>query len=323
MRATRLFISMLFQSFSRRAKVRRVKRRTMVAPRAEPLKSLLIRELGVTSSAADRLLERGAVYVDGKRVAEGRVLADGARVTVVLEESGAATDVPISTGLEAPTLFEDADIIAVNKPAGLPSQPTPGGAISLHDVVSQRLGFAAGLVHRLDRETSGVTVFGKHARATTRLAAAFREGTVRKRYLAVTGPGLPEKGSITLPLSKDPSRPGRWRASDKANGVSAHTDFERLWSSADFCLVSLTPLTGRTHQLRAHLTSVGYPIVGDTLYGGGGDAARCLLHAHQFPFASAESATCSGSGLAHRDVTHSKLTRRCGESSLSSTAGSR
>jgi len=250
----------------------------MVAPRAEPLKSLLIRELELTPAAADRLLERGAVYIDGKRVAEGRMLADGARVTAVLEESGAATDVPISTGLKVPTIFEDTEVLAVNKPAGLPAQPTPGGAVSLHDVVSQRLGFAAGLVHRLDRETSGVTIFGKTSRATARLAAEFREGHARKRYLAVTGPGLPEKGSIALPLSKDPSRPGRWRASDKANGISAHTDFERLWSGDDCCLVALTPLTGRTHQLRAHLAGLGFPILGDTLYGGGSAAARCLLH---------------------------------------------
>ncbi len=253
----------------------------MVAPRAEPLKSLLIRELEITPSAADRLLERGAVYVDGKRVPEGRVLADGARVTVVLEESGASTEAPISTALSVPTLFEDADVVAVNKPAGLPAQPTPGGAVSLHDVVSERLGFAAGLVHRLDRETSGVTVFGKHPRATARLAAQFREGSARKRYLAITGPGLPEKGTITLPLSKDPSRPGRWRASEKANGISAHTDFERLFANENFCVVSLTPLTGRTHQLRAHLSGIGLPILGDTLYGGGNTASRCLLHAQQ------------------------------------------
>lgn len=253
----------------------------MVAPRAEPLKSLLMRELGIAPSAADRLLERGAVYVDGKRTPEGRPLTDGARVTVVLEESGAATDVPVVLKREVTVLFEDDDIIVVDKPAGLPAQPTPGGALSLIDVVSARIGFQVGLVHRLDRETSGVTIFGKNAPATSRLAAAFREGTVQKRYLAVTGPGLPLKNTITLPLSKDPSRPGRWRATDKANGISAHTEVERLSSTETFCTVSLKPLTGRTHQLRAHLASIGCPILGDTLYGGSKVAQRSLLHAHQ------------------------------------------
>ncbi len=258
----------------------RVKRRTVVAPRGEALKSLLIRELGLTPAASDSLLERGAVYVDGKRVTEGRVLGEGSKVTIVLEEAGASTNQPLAlAALEVPTLYEDHDVVVVNKPAGLPAQPTPGGAQSVLDVVSSRLGRLAGLVHRLDKDTSGVTIFGKNPKATSRLAAAFREGTAKKRYLAITGPGLAQQGSIDLPLSKDPSRPGRWRASSAANGIEAHTLYERLFSGEQFCVVALTPLTGRTHQLRAHLTSLGAPIVGDTLYGGSPAFARCLLHA--------------------------------------------
>lgn len=258
-----------------------MKRKTVVAPRGEALKSLLIRELGIAPSGADRLLTRGAVYVDGKRVHEGRVLNNGERVTIVLEESGASTDSAASSSLVVTTLFEDADVIVVDKPAGLPAQPTPGGAESLLDVVSKRLGFDAGLVHRLDRETSGVTIFGKHPQATSALAAAFRDGLAHKRYLAATSPGLPERGSITLPLSKDPSRPGRWRASAQANGITASTNYERLFSGDEFALVALMPLTGRTHQLRAHLAGVGWPIIGDTLYGGLESAHRCLLHAQR------------------------------------------
>ena len=258
-----------------------VKRKTVVAPRGEALKSLLIRELGVAPGAADRLLARGAVYVNGKRVHEGRVLNNGERVTIVLEESGASTDSAATSALVVTTLFEDVDVIVVDKPAGLPAQPTPGGAASLLDVVSKRLGFAAGLVHRLDRETSGVTIFGKHPQATSALAEAFRDGLAHKRYLAATSPGLPERGTITLPLSKDPSRPGRWRASMHANGITAHTTYERLFSGDEFSLAALMPLTGRTHQLRAHLSGIGWPIIGDTLYGGLESARRCLLHAQR------------------------------------------
>jgi 23S rRNA pseudouridine1911/1915/1917 synthase len=139
-------------------------------------------------------------------------------------------------------------------------------------------------VHRLDRETSGVTVFGKTAQATTALAAEFREGRARKRYLAATGPGLPPSGTVDLPLSKDPSRPGRWRASRTANGVPALTVFRTLYTGPEYCLVELLPRTGRTHQLRAHLTALGAPILGDSRYGGavragGISAPRCLLHA--------------------------------------------
>src|SRR5205823_4921369 len=115
--------------------------------------------------------------------------------------------------------------------------------------------------------------------STRELASEFRQGTARKRYLAVCGPGLPANGVIDLPLSKDPSRPGRWRASRRANGVAAVTEYERLSEGAGFCVASLWPKTGRTHQLRAHLAGVGCPIVGDALYGGAPSASRSLLHA--------------------------------------------
>jgi 23S rRNA pseudouridine1911/1915/1917 synthase len=157
--------------------------------------------------------------------------------------------------------------------------------------VSERLGREAGLVHRLDKETSGVTVFGKTPAATTDLARQFREGEARKRYLAVVKPGLAPSGRIDLPLSKDPSRPGRYRATRAANGVPALTEYARLFESEDHALVSLLPKTGRTHQLRAHLAALGCPIAGDRRYGGqeqvaGAPAERCLLHAHALAIAS-------------------------------------
>jgi 23S rRNA pseudouridine1911/1915/1917 synthase len=235
---------------------------------------------------ARRLVEVGAVYVGGKRARDaGLRLGEGQVVSVVLEEAGHS---PLQAAPAAPALrvlFEDADVLAVDKPAGVNAQPTEGRVGgSLVDLASAHLGREAGLVHRLDKETSGVTVFGKTSEATSALAGEFREGHARKRYLAATGPGLPPSGTVDLPLSKDPSRPGRWRATRAANGVSAETDFRTLYSSRDFCLVELLPRTGRTHQLRAHLTALGAPILGDARYGGAATAAglsapRCLLHA--------------------------------------------
>jgi 23S rRNA pseudouridine1911/1915/1917 synthase len=144
-------------------------------------------------------------------------------------------------------------------------------------------------VHRLDKDTTGITLFGKTKEATSQLAAAFRDGKVKKTYLAICGPALPERGEIDLPLSKDPSRPGRWRASKKANGIAALTHYERRAVGEGFCVVALFPQTGRTHQLRAHLAGIGAPILGDAIYGGAetpprpGEAppARCLLHAQR------------------------------------------
>ncbi|KFE67663.1 RluA family pseudouridine synthase [Hyalangium minutum] len=272
-----------------------MKRRTFQAEGAQVGRSVVeavAAELGMPVAQARALVEAGAVYLAGRRCRDPEArLRAGQVVAVVLEEGG-------QSPLEAPpppppftVLLEDAALIAVDKPAGITAQPTEGRVGgSLVDLVSARLGSPAGLVHRLDRETSGVTVFGKTAQATSALAAEFREGHARKRYLAATGPGLPESGSVDLPLSKDPSRPGRWRASRTANGLPALTHFRRLYAGEAFCLVELLPQTGRTHQLRAHLTALGTPILGDARYGGAARAAglaapRCLLHAQALQLA--------------------------------------
>ncbi len=258
-----------------------MKRRTVVAGEEGPLAEVLARALGTGEDVARALVARGAVYVDGKRATDAaRQVPAGAKLTAVLEESGRAVGEQPAPPAALEVLYEDDDVLAVNKPAGVTAQPTPGRVgESLLDLVSARLGRPAGLVHRLDKETSGVTVFGKSPKATSLLAAAFREGRAKKRYLAVTGKGLPERGRVTLPLSKDPSRPGRWRATRQANGLDAVTDYVRL-SDGETCLVELFPQTGRTHQLRAHLAGIGFPIVGDRLYGGA-PGPRCLLHAQR------------------------------------------
>jgi 23S rRNA pseudouridine1911/1915/1917 synthase len=203
---------------------------------------------------------------------------------VVLEEAGRSSTAPERPPPVLRILHEDRDLLAVDKPPGLPAQPTPGGATSLLLLASRHLGREAGLVHRLDRDTSGVTVFGKTAAATSALAAAFRTGAAKKQYLAVTGPGLPDGGSCTLRLARDPTRPGRWVARPR-DGLEAETRWRRLGASGELALVALWPRTGRTHQLRAHLTALGAPIAGDRLYGGaahlgGHPVARSLLHAH-------------------------------------------
>ncbi|HVE87163.1 MAG TPA: RluA family pseudouridine synthase [Myxococcales bacterium] len=266
-----------------------MKRRTLeVGPGQDGVRveGLVRSQLQLRAAEVRALVDRGAVYVDGRRCRDGGArLRAGQKVTVVLEESGAPSLVEPAAPPPLRVLYEDAALLAVDKPAGLPAQPTPGGAPNLLGLVSERLGRQAGLVHRLDRETSGVTVFGRTAEATRELAAQLREGTARKRYLAAVKPGLAAAGRIDLPISKDPSRPGRYRATRAANGVPALTEYARLFESADHALVSLLPRTGRTHQLRAHLVAVGCPIAGDRRYGGqdviaGGPAERCLLHAH-------------------------------------------
>jgi 23S rRNA pseudouridine1911/1915/1917 synthase len=272
-----------------------VKRRTFRAEGAvvgRAVADAVASELGMPEAEARKLVDVGAVYIAGRRSRDAAAkLTAGQVVMVVLEEGGQSALAESAPAPVLRVLYEDADVIAVDKPAGLTAQPTEGRVGgSLVDLVSAHLGREAGLVHRLDRETSGVTVFGKSADATSALAAEFREGRARKRYVAATGPGLPQSGTVDLPLSKDPSRPGRWRATRAANGVPALTDFRTLHAGPEFCMVELLPHTGRTHQLRAHLTALGAPILGDARYGGGKkagglEAPRCLLHAQALELA--------------------------------------
>jgi 23S rRNA pseudouridine1911/1915/1917 synthase len=263
-----------------------VKRRAAIAGKAGALNGVLSAAIGVPLPEAQALILRGGVYVDGRRCEDpGRQVAAGAKLTAVLEEKGGAEP---AAAPRLVVLHEDSEVLVVNKPAGLPAQPTPSrtGA-DLLALATAHLGRPAGLVHRLDKDTTGVTIFGKTKRATTRLAAAFREGRAQKTYLAACGPSLPERGEIDLKLSKDPSRPGRWRASKTANGVKAQTAFVRRGMGDGFAVVDLFPRTGRTHQLRAHLAGIGAPILADALYGGERIAPRpgaalperCLLHA--------------------------------------------
>jgi 23S rRNA pseudouridine1911/1915/1917 synthase len=265
-----------------------VKRRLLeVAPsEAGPLVPLLVARLGVSAADAAALVQRGAVYLRGRRVgASGAQLLAGDKVLVVLEESGRSVLLPEATP-PLSVLFQDGHLLAVDKPAGLPAQPTPGGAHNLAALAAAHLGHPAGLVHRLDKGTTGVTLFGITPEATSALARAFRAGQVRKQYLAATSPSLPEAGTVALPLSRDPSRPGRWRASARAHGLQALTAYRRLGAGPDFALAVLWPLTGRTHQLRAHLASLGAPLLSDTLYGGVRDARlqRPALHAQLLVF---------------------------------------
>jgi 23S rRNA pseudouridine1911/1915/1917 synthase len=262
-----------------------VKRRAFRTAGAGPLAECVARGLGCPLDEARQLVIRGAVYVRGRRQRNPAcsIRAD-TPVLVVLEEAGRSSAAPEPAPPPLRVLHEDRDLLAVDKPPGLPAQPTPGGATSLLLLAGRHLGREAGLVHRLDRDTSGVTVFGKTPAATSALAASFRTGVARKQYLAVTGPALPEAGTCTLRLARDRSRPGRWLARTR-DGLEAETRWRRLGASAELALAALWPCTGRTHQLRAHLAALGAPIAGDPLYGGalrleGQPVGRSLLHAH-------------------------------------------
>ena len=243
---------------------------------------------GLTRGEARRLLDRGAVWVNGQRVKiASRPVHEGQEVSVFIEEAGRSE--PAAQRLEPErVLLEDAHLIAVDKPPGVPAQATLATDCgNLLALVSAHVGREVGLVHRLDLETSGVTLFAKTRPATTALAAAFRHGTVQKRYLAAALGTLPDEGRVDLAISPDPRRWGKFRALPGGK-VPAATRFRVLARRGLLCAVELFPETGRTHQIRVHLKALGAPIAGDDLYGGPAEvetptgrhrAERVMLHA--------------------------------------------
>lgn len=196
-------------------------------------------------------------------------------------------------------LHEDAHLVVVNKPHGLLS--VPGRGPHLADCLLTRLQAAfpdALLVHRLDRDTSGVMVFGLTPHAQRTLSAQFEARSVRKTYVArVFGHLEPRIGTVDLPLVVDwPNRP--LQIVDHVNGKPAQTDWQVMRYETDTTRVRLFPKTGRSHQLRVHMLALGHPILGDPFYASGParDHPRLMLHAEELRFKHPES----GRGLKFR-----------------------
>jgi 23S rRNA pseudouridine955/2504/2580 synthase len=225
---------------------------------------------GVPRSHVYRILRSGEVRVNSRRVDATYRLKEGDRIRIPPIRIAARTG-PAARPAEFPIVLEDEALLVINKPSGVAVHGGSGvsyGVIESLRASRPQLKFLE-LVHRLDRETSGLLVLAKKRSALTALHADLREGRVYKRYLALVHGRWKEAGrSITLPLRKFVNKSGERRVSvDRVEGMASRTDFRLERSIGDYSLLSAILRTGRTHQIRVHLSHLGYPIAGDDKYG--------------------------------------------------------
>ncbi|MBT0653377.1 RluA family pseudouridine synthase [Geomobilimonas luticola] len=235
---------------------------------------------GLTRAAAQRLIEAGMVTVGGTPQKPSLKLRGGERILVTIPPPVPATPAPEAIPLTI--LYEDRDLVVVNKPAGMvvhPGAGTSGGtlvnALLAHCVDLSGVGgeLRPGIVHRIDKDTSGVIVVAKHDASHQSLAHQFKEHTIKRIYLAlVFGSPKTDKGRIESVIGRHPT--DRKKMSGKArHGKHAVTHWQVLGRYSGVTLLKLRLETGRTHQIRVHLSEAGHPLLGDDTYGGGGRLA--------------------------------------------------
>jgi 23S rRNA pseudouridine955/2504/2580 synthase len=259
---------------------------------------------GVPKSHIYRILRSGEVRVNKGRIDQLYRLANGdvVRIPPVRMAEKSTANVP---GAEFAILFEDAHLLVIDKPAGT---AVHGGSGVSFGVIEQLRASRPDakfleLVHRLDRDTSGVLMLAKKRSALTNLHEQMRDGVTDKRYLTVVGGDWKNaRQHIKLPLHKFTTADGERRVCVQAGGMESHTVFTMLRKWQQFTLLEAELKTGRTHQIRVHLASSGFPILGDDKYGDfalnrallkadqtRGALKRMFLHAHQITFTHPET----------------------------------
>jgi RluA family pseudouridine synthase len=253
-----------------------MKKRLLTVASADPLLlvDFLANRLALPMDAALELVRRGAVYVDDQRIVdEKHKLTTGKRIKV-----HASRPAPSETWRE---IFVNARMVVVEKPHGMLSQRSPSELEGALDEEVQKRYPDARLLHRLDRAVSGLVLFGRGA-ACAELQTALSNGRVRREYVAVVSGQLQGEGDIRLRIARhrNDARLRQALPENESAGEAAWTHYRTLAQNAERSLVALRLETGRTHQIRVHLSSIGHPIIGDQDYGGP-PHTRLLLHSHR------------------------------------------
>ena len=229
---------------------------------------------GLTRSQATRLIESGEVAVNGRAVSKSYKLAGGEDIAVTLPEPEPVEAVPQDIPLDV--VYEDADVIVVNKPSGMVVHPAPGhpdgtlvNALLYHCAGTlSGIGGALrpGIVHRIDRDTSGLIIAAKNDAAHQYLSAQLADHTLARTYECIVVGALREdRGTVDAPIARHPT--DRKRMAVVASGREAVTHWEVIARYPGYTHVRCRLETGRTHQIRVHMAYIGHPILGDTVYG--------------------------------------------------------
>jgi len=281
-------------------------RRTVVVPAGAPgrVDRIVADATGLSRSHVQRLISEGLLTTAGAPLRANAIVAPGAELVLVVPPP-AATDVAPEPDIPVDVVYEDEDLLIVNKPAGLVVHPSAGHADgTLVNALLGRAGAAEyggiagvrrpGIVHRLDRDTSGLLMVARRDAAQASLMAQLKARRVKKTYLAlVHGSVSAAVGRVEAPVGRDPKH--RTRMAVVPDGRPATTGYRVRERFAAWTLLELDLVTGRTHQIRVHLAAIGHPIAGDPVYGTGTSRrgpdglGRMFLHAWRLELVSPSS----------------------------------
>ena len=249
------------------------------------------KRLGFSRTFIQKLIRGGKITAKGQKVKAHYKVKAGEEFRIIVEEK--QPDILQPEDISLDIVYEDRDLAVINKPIGLVVHPAPGNythtlvnALLYHfSKLSDINPYRPGIVHRLDKDTSGLLVVAKNNSTHLDLAGQFAKHTIKRKYIAIVKGAVEfDEGVIELPIGRDIHRRENMAVRFSRNTKYARTHYRTLIRAENFSLLELVPFTGRTHQLRVHLASLFHPILGDRKYGRNNAFKRLALHAQYIGF---------------------------------------